>query len=155
MEIYFRKMTLSWLLATVPFLGFLLLVGYCSVTSISLPPNPTISHYILLAFCILIYVSAWWFCIANLWTSVKHEFNDKVITRYSFLGFSRTRVRSRDDVKETKIIETSSAPFASRGFFLQIVFKDGAKEPVFSDKNFDKVQAIQHQIEAYLTEGNG
>jgi hypothetical protein len=58
-------------------------------------------------------------------------------------------------VKETKIIETSSAPFASRGFFLQIVFKDGAKEPVFSDKNFDKVQAIQHQIEAYLTEGNG
>jgi hypothetical protein len=101
----------------------------------------------------IIYISGLCFCVAKLWTSVKWEFNDKVITRYSILRISWSRVKLRDDIKETKIIKTGGSPFGSRGFLLRVVFKHGVSEPLFSSATLAEVRTLQHQLEAYLTEG--
>ena len=147
MVIFYRKVTLSWLIATMPFLCLVVAVGYFSANVIRLPPDWKISHVILLAICIVAYLTGIWFLASNLWVSTSHEFTDRVVTRYCFLGLSWTRIRLRDEIKETKIIETGGSPFGSRGFLLLILFKDGTREPVYRDNSLTEVQGIQNQLE--------
>jgi hypothetical protein len=153
MEIFYRKLSLSWLIATMPFLCFFVAIGYFSIEVIKLPPDWRISHVILLAICIVIYLAGFWFIASNLWVSSSHEFNDKVITRYRFLGFPWTRIRSRDEIKEIKSVETGGSPFGSRRFLLLILFNDGTSGPVYIDNTFTRVQTIQKQVEVYLQTG--
>ena len=146
MVIYFRKMTLGWVLSTLPFLLFFIAVGYFCLKSVRLPPNWKISHLILLIICVIVYCSALWFCASNMWVSVCHEFDEKIITKHSFLGFSWTQIKTRNDVEKLRIVERSSLPFGSTHYLLQIVFKNGAIEPVCAADNIADLQKVQNQL---------
>ena len=150
MVIFYRKITFSWLIATLPLLCFVVAIGYFAIKVIRLPPDWKMSHVILLTICIAVYLAGIWFLASNLWVSTSHEFNDKVITRHCFLGLSWTRIRLRDEIKEIKIIETGGSPFGSRGFLLLILFKDGTCERLCSDNTLAGIQTIQNQLEVYL-----
>ena len=83
------------------------------------------------------------FCIV---VSVCHEFDEKIITKHSFLGFSWTQIKTRNDVEKLRIVERSSLPFGSTHYLLQIVFKNGAIEPVCAADNIADLQKVQNQL---------
>ena len=149
MVIYHRKFTWFEGIQGLPFLAIMIGGGYL-LTRIRFPSDWTIAHVIMLIIAIAVYI---FFCGAFvlLLTYTSHDFREEyIITRSSFYGIARNRVRPRKDLASTKIVRSSGGAFSFARLELLICFSDGKSEPVYRNEDLEKVQAIQRRIDAYI-----